>query len=312
MLAGLAIVALAGGAAMNGFVPAMAYTPAQAAGGVERSAAESGSAGSGSAWPGPVDSSAPPTTTVPPSINVRGPGVLEPAAHGPQLLQSPCLSPAWAPRVRIVSRVNVDEKVVALTFDDGIDPENTLRIVAILERERVNATFFPTGRSMERYPDLWRQIAAAHFPIANHTYAHGELAGKCFDAQRRELARATSVFERLGIPEFPVMRPPYDLFDATTRAAASAEGLEAMVLWSVDTRDWAGGSAASIRRVALSGGRGSIVLLHTSPDATAKALPGIIRGYRERGFRFVTIGELLGIDGPVPYPLTIPEVAAAG
>jgi peptidoglycan/xylan/chitin deacetylase (PgdA/CDA1 family) len=308
-LTGIVLLALAGGAALSGFGPAMGHTPAQSTGGLGLGAVASGSTGSGSATGAPVDASARPTSTTPPSSGVDGAVVLEPAAHGPQLLQSPCLGPAWAPQVRVVSRMNVAEKVVALTFDDGTDPDNTRRILAILEREHVNATFFPTARSMERYPDLWRRIAAAHFPIANHTYHHAGLAGQCFDAQRRELARATLVFETLGIPELPVIRPPYELFDATTRAAAAAEGLQAVVLWGVDTRDWAGVSAASVRRTALSGRPGSIVLMHTGPEATAKALPGIIKGYRDRGFRFVTIGELLGIDGAVPYPVATPPAS---
>jgi len=155
---------------------------------------------------------------------------------------------------------------------------------------------------MERFPKLWRAVARANYPIANHTYSHSDLSGKCFDAQRRELARARAVFDEQNLVQFPVMRPPYELFDDTTAAAATAEGLQAVILWNIDTRDWQGASPASIRREALHGGRGSIILMHTGPEATAEALPGIIRGFRARGFRFVTIGELLGIDGAVPFP----------
>ena len=78
--------------------------------------------------------------------------------------------------------------------------------------------------------------------------------------------------------------------------------MQAVVLWGVDTRDWQGASVASIRRVALSGNKGSIVLMHTFPEATAAALPAIIKGYKKRGFTFVTIGQLLGVDGAVPFP----------
>jgi peptidoglycan/xylan/chitin deacetylase (PgdA/CDA1 family) len=306
----IAVLALAAGAAIVAFGPIMAQALGQLVAGVDPGGSPTGPAGSASATPGPIDASGDPPSTTPPSTIPEEPVAIEPAAHGPVLLQSPCLGPAFAPQVRVVSHVRTAEKVIALTFDDGTDPDNTKRILAILEREHVNATFFPTARSMERFPDLWRKIAAAHFPIANHTYHHAALAGQCYDAQRRELALATSIFVRLGIPELPVFRPPYELFDATTRAAAAAEDLQAVVLWGVDTMDWAGGSTSSIRRIALSGGRGSIVLMHTGPDATSKALPGIIKGYRDRGFRFVTIGELLGIDGPVPYPVATPAPAS--
>jgi peptidoglycan/xylan/chitin deacetylase (PgdA/CDA1 family) len=101
------------------------------------------------------------------------------------------------------------------------------------------------------------------------------------------------------------MRPPGGLFDPATLAAATAAGAPTLVLWDVDSSDWMGIGARRVRRNALDGGKGSIVVLHTSSMSTVRALPGIIRGYRERGFEFVTIGQLLGLGGPIPYP---PEV----
>ena len=105
----------------------------------------------------------------------------------------------------------------------------------------------------------------------------------------------------------PVMRPPGGLFDDATRAAAAAVGEPTIVLWDVDTSDWTGIGARRIRANALDGSKGSIVVMHTSSMSTVRALPGIIRGYRKRGFEFVTIGQLLGIAGPVPYPADEPE-----
>jgi hypothetical protein len=101
------------------------------------------------------------------------------------------------------------------------------------------------------------------------------------------------------------MRPPYEAWNRTTRVAATAAGEKAVVIWNIDTRDWAGASVALITRRALHGGDGAIVLMHTFPHATATALPAIIRGYRARGFRFPTIGQMLGIAGPVPFPWAI-------
>jgi peptidoglycan/xylan/chitin deacetylase (PgdA/CDA1 family) len=98
------------------------------------------------------------------------------------------------------------------------------------------------------------------------------------------------------------MRPPGGLWDEATRVAASLAGEPTIVLWDVDTNDWTGIGARRIRASALSGTRGSIVVLHTSSIATVRALPGIIRGYRKRGFEFVTVGQLLGIEGSIPFP----------
>ncbi|HXI45657.1 MAG TPA: hypothetical protein VNH13_05105, partial [Candidatus Acidoferrales bacterium] len=97
-------------------------------------------------------------------------------------------------------------------------------------------------------------------------------------------------------------RPPYGAYDLNTRLAASAAGDPNLVLWDIDTRDWSGVSRFAVARAALAGGNGSIVLMHTFPHATAAALVHIIYGYRQRGYRFVTIGQLLGLGGPVPYP----------
>ncbi|HET9852902.1 MAG TPA: polysaccharide deacetylase family protein [Candidatus Limnocylindrales bacterium] len=284
----LALVAVVGAVALAGNLPALGLAP--------------GSSAAAVATPGPVGAASPqpppaslPAGSLPP---IAPPPSGSPTPSGPP----PCEGPAGIEPARVVSHGSIHEKTVALTFDDGTNPENTAQILRILKQFKVNATFFPTGRSMERFPKVWRAVARANYPIANHTYAHGELSGKCFDVQRRELSRAAAVFDEQHLLQFPAMRPPYELFDDTTAVAAAAEGLQAVILWNIDTRDWQGASAASIRREALHGGRGSIILMHTGPEATAEALPGIIRGFKARGFRFVTIGEMLGIDGPVPFP----------
>ena len=196
-----------------------------------------------------------------------------------------------------------DEKVVALTFDDGWGGRTLAKILRLLRQKHVNATFFPIGQAVRHDPTNWRRIAAAGFPIADHTFDHRHLAGLCYPDQRLELTRARRTYtEVLDVASLPVMRPPAGLFDDATLAAAASVGEPTLVLWDVDTQDWTGLGARRIRANALAGTKGSIVVLHTSSMSTVRALPGIIRGYRKRGFEFVTIGQLLGIAGPVPYP----------
>lgn len=193
-------------------------------------------------------------------------------------------------------------KVVALTFDDGFDAENTRKILGILKRYHVNATFFPTGRAILQSPGVWRDIVAAGFPIGDHTLNHPVLSDLCYRGQLTELQRqARAVRSALGIRVQPYMRPPYEAWNRTTRIATTAAGLQAVVVWNIDTEDWAGSTVKTITRRALHGDNGAIVLMHTTAGDTAIALPDIIRGYRARGFRFITIGQMLGIDGPVPY-----------
>jgi peptidoglycan/xylan/chitin deacetylase (PgdA/CDA1 family) len=287
----VAVLALAGGAALGGYLPALAaYLPAL--GSENLPAAASPTASIAPVALATVSPTTAPSPTPIPSATVQ---------PGPSL-PVPCAGPSGIAPARVLSHGDFNQKIVALTFDDGTNPDNTRQILHILQREKVNATFFPTGRALERFPDVWGAVAKASYPIANHTYSHGELKGKCFEAQARELSKAAAVFATLGIPEFPVMRPPYELWDDTTAVAATTQGLQAVILWNIDTRDWQGANKATIQRVALNGGKGSIILMHTCPEATAAALPAIIKGFKARGFRFVTIGEMLGIPGPVPYP----------
>jgi peptidoglycan/xylan/chitin deacetylase (PgdA/CDA1 family) len=195
------------------------------------------------------------------------------------------------------------QKVVALTFDDGWEADNVKRILGILTRNHVNATFFPIGQAVKRAPDVWKAVVAAGFPLGNHTFDHPDLTGLCYAAQVADLTHwATVIHDELGVTPLPLMRPPYGAYDATTPLAAFGAGLQDVVLWDVDTRDWTGLGRRAIQAGALAGRPGSIVLMHTSVDSTVAALPAIIRGYRARGFTFVTVGQLLGIDGPVPYP----------
>jgi peptidoglycan/xylan/chitin deacetylase (PgdA/CDA1 family) len=232
------------------------------------------------------------------------PGATPLPSSAPPVAGPACTSaPDGTRPARIASHGPRSRKVVALTFDDGYGPTNTLKILAFLRRYHVNATFFPVGRAVVLFPGVWREVVQAGYPIGDHTYDHQRLKGLCFADQLEELVRQQHVVEgRLGIDPMPIMRPPYGSYDLNTRLAARAAGDPDLVLWDVDTRDWSGLSPLSIARRALRGHQGSIILMHTFPGNTVAALPRIIVDYRARGYEFVTLGQLLGIDGPVPFP----------
>jgi peptidoglycan-N-acetylglucosamine deacetylase len=188
--------------------------------------------------------------------------------------------------------------VVALTFDDCRDREPLLALFRILRREGVPATFFPYGYAVGRSPDAWASIAAAGFPIGNHTLSHRDLLGLTEAGVRYQFRAFRGVMDQYGLPTIPYVRPPYGRYDAMTVAAATREGYDTLVMWDIDTRDWAGLSAEQITRRATRGTNGSIVLMHCGPPATHTALPAIIAAYRARGFGFVTIPELIEGSGP--------------
>jgi peptidoglycan/xylan/chitin deacetylase (PgdA/CDA1 family) len=216
------------------------------------------------------------------------------------------------PAAPAVYRVRTDRKVIALTFDDGWDATRCLAIGSILDRYGIPATFFPNGVYVRRSPAIWRSIGA-RFPIGNHTSHHPDLRDLSNAEIARELERNRKLIEGItGRPMAPLLRPPYGAFNARVAKVAGGQGYRHIVLWDISDGDT--GPRATARGsaiAALSGGPGSIVLLHCGPAITPKLLPAVIERYACDGFRFATVEELLsGSDGhaarvdcpPLPLP----------
>lgn len=182
---------------------------------------------------------------------------------------------------------------VALTFDDGPWPGATDRVLAILRRLHVRATFFMVGRQVEAYPGVVRRVQAAGHEIGNHSFDHPEgFAGLTDEHIVAEMSDTNGLLADLGVTPTG-FRPPGGSYDDGVVATARAQGMRT-VLWDIDPRDWVAGAppkqivSSILHRVRP----GSIVLLHDGGgDArhTIKALPDLIRRLRHRGYRFVTI-----------------------
>jgi peptidoglycan-N-acetylglucosamine deacetylase len=177
--------------------------------------------------------------------------------------------------------------VVALTFDDGPSLTQTPAILAIVNRQHVHATFFEEGRHVAGREVLMDEILANGDEIGNHSYHHSEYPGYGELSQtNRKIEQATGFRPCL-------FRPPYGLIDGS---AARRLGLE-MVLWDVDSLDDKHPGMAAIQANAVSQAQpGSIILMHDGGHhpQTVRALPGVIRGLRARGFGFTTVTGLLG------------------
>ncbi len=189
---------------------------------------------------------------------------------------------------------------VALTFDDGPGPETT-RVLAILRRYNVRATFFVVGSNVPARRAAVRQVVADGHLVANHSYSHPSFASLTSAQQARQLDAASDAIGAAIRTRPCWFRPPYGAMNAATVPAARAQGMST-VIWNVDTRDWAASTSLnsadslSIRVRARAGTKLAhpMVLFH---DGGARRpnmlheLPGIIVWYRSHGYRFV------GLDG---------------
>jgi peptidoglycan/xylan/chitin deacetylase (PgdA/CDA1 family) len=200
---------------------------------------------------------------------------------------------------------------VALTFDDGPGPY-TPGVLNVLEQHHVLATFFAIGK-MERYfsPSTSRELRDGDV-VGDHTETHPMMAQLSAHEQHEQLFEQLARIELLGGPRPRLFRPPYGSFSATTLRELHALGL-LMVLWSVDTSDYQQpGVAAIVHRVLAGAHPGAIFLLHDGGGIrtqTIAALPYIIRGLRMRGYRPVTVPQLL-LDDPPPAGQPLPPSLA--
>jgi peptidoglycan/xylan/chitin deacetylase (PgdA/CDA1 family) len=184
---------------------------------------------------------------------------------------------------------------VALTFDDGPWPLHTERVLRVLRRFHVRATFFMVGTQIERYPELVREVERQGHEIGNHTMHHPESPPLADMIDRRVAAEMSDANALLADDHVhsTLFRPPGGSYDDAVVEQARLQSMRT-VLWSVDPEDWKASRTRKdiVRSVLKHVQAGSIVLLHDGggdAEHTIAALPDIIRGIRKRGLRFVTV-----------------------
>lgn len=207
----------------------------------------------------------------------------------------------------IFRRGTAEFKVVALTFDDGPDPAYTPAILDILKEYNVPATFFMVGRHVEQYPGLARRIADEGHTLGNHTWSHRSLVPLSVDYTRSEIMRSHEMIEQVTGVTPKYFRPPRGVYSAFALDLLRKEGYTT-VLWNLTSQDWAELPARRIAAQVLNRtGPGSILLFHDSGNLisaeggdrinTLRALPRVIEGLQEEGYRFMTIEELVILTG---------------
>lgn len=196
-----------------------------------------------------------------------------------------------------------EEKLVALTFDDGPSGRFTRKLLRGLEEREVHATFLLCGYRMEQYPALTEQILEQGHEIGLHGYSHKPLGDLCLRDITRELEMTMALVPQ-GT-DVRLFRAPGGACGPGIQKAARNAGLS-VLLWSVDPRDWATEDAHSVETAVVEQLRdGDVILLHDMSDSSVDAALAIVDKMQAQGFRFVTISELAAAKG---IPLTPGQV----
>ncbi|HET8708679.1 MAG TPA: polysaccharide deacetylase family protein [Candidatus Saccharimonadales bacterium] len=186
---------------------------------------------------------------------------------------------------------------IALTFDDGPNPATTSKILDILEREHVPATFFVVGSRVAGNEALLRRMQAGGNEIGNHSWDHPDLTTLKPDQIRHEVADTQAALAAAGVRPPRLFRPPYGAIDKEVRQNV---GLT-LALWNEDPRDWDNKSAKEVQKAMLDSARpGGVIDAHDIYGTTAAAVGPTIKQLKARHFTFVTMSELMNNDDPGP------------
>lgn len=219
-----------------------------------------------------------------------GIGLLGAAIHGAFHRNSVLFGP-------VMGRLPTTEREIALTFDDGPNPDATPRVLDVLAELGVKATFFVLGRHAEQWPLLVRRVEAEGHQLGNHGYFHRKLHFKSPFYVKRDLRLGKRAIERAGAASPRFFRAPHGFRNPWVSAIASSLG-ERTIGWSLGVWDSDRPGVREIVRRTTEGVKpGSIVLLHDGDGynanadrmQTVRALPDIITGLRERGYTFATL-----------------------
>lgn len=205
-------------------------------------------------------------------------------------------------RGEMIWEVHTDQKVIALTFDDGPDPDETGKILDVLHEYNAKCTFFAIGKKIAAYPDIAKRVITEGHELANHTYNHVYFKTPVSQQQiQEELELTEQEILKVSGRHSSLFRPPGGMYDETLVDVSNSMGLRP-VLWSwhQDTRDWNRPGVWNISSKVLRNARnGDIVLFHDhvhGPSQTQEALKIILPELEKKGFRFVTVSELIQLS----------------
>ncbi len=184
--------------------------------------------------------------------------------------------------------------MVALTFDDGPNPEYTRRVLEVLKTNDAHATFFVVGTNAEQYQSVLREIVASGNEIGNHTYSHANLTEIDLADVEMEIDKVNRAVKKATGQKTNVIRPPYGAYNDVVLDKLE----QPVVLWDLDTEDWDSRDANTIvENILAEVEDGDIILMHDIYDSTAQAVELLLPRLKEMGYEVVSVTEMAKCKG---------------
>jgi len=197
------------------------------------------------------------------------------------------------------SSVHVDGPYIAMTFDDGPSATLTPKLLDILAAHRIKATFFVIGENVAEHPEIVARAAREGHEIGNHSWSHPNFGKMSDDGVRSQLQRTDDAIKSATGARPTLLRPPYGSITAREKRWIHAQFGYEIILWDVDPYDWKRPGPPVVRNRILKETRpGSIVLSHDIHPGTIEAMPSTFDALEAKGFKFVTISELIRMAVP--------------
>ncbi|MDH6368756.1 peptidoglycan/xylan/chitin deacetylase (PgdA/CDA1 family) [Paenibacillus sp. PastF-3] len=201
---------------------------------------------------------------------------------------------------------------VALTYDDGPNPNNTVTLLNALQQNGLRATFFNLGQNAQNNPSLVNQQKAAGMWIGNHSWSHPHLTQLTTSQMSSEVTNTQTTLQSITGTAPKLFRPPYGETNATLKSIEAQNGLTE-VLWNVDSQDWNGASTAQILNAVGTMQNGDVILMHDQYQTTVQAIPQIAQNLKNRGLCSGMISTSTGravapdSGGTTPTPTPTPS-----
>ena len=191
-------------------------------------------------------------------------------------------------------KIDRTKKLIAFTFDDGPEKENTERILAALDKYNFRATFFMLGQNAKKYPDTVEKVYKSGNEVAGHSWNHPDLRRLSKAKIKEQYDSMNNALYAACKSKAALFRPPYGAVNKNVEQIID----KPLILWSVDTLDWkTKNTNATIKIILKNAKDGDIILMHDIHKATVAAVEKVLPKLKKEGFEVCTVSELLEVKG---------------